>query len=106
MENTCKKCGNNLYGNRIKCAFCGEPIGQRSIDKVSTSRNTYSYATKPRQKQKKPSFGLLEISVLLLVSFFVPPFGIIFFFGFNKEQSKFAMLALVAGIFGFMTYIS
>ena len=118
MENTCSKCGNNLYGNRLKCPFCGEAIGPRPMNSsrersnnsshksTHSGGNTYSYASKPVRKSSKPTFGLLEIIVLLLVSFFVPPFGVIFFFGFSKEQSTFAFLALVAGFFGFITYIN
>ena len=26
MANVCNKCGNNLYGNKTKCPFCGESI--------------------------------------------------------------------------------
>jgi hypothetical protein len=35
MANVCSKCGNNLYGNKTKCPFCGEPIN-------SSSRSSYS----------------------------------------------------------------
>ena len=110
MDNTCSKCGNNLYGNRLKCPFCGESIGPKPINRSrtqsSTRNNTYSYASKPTRSSSKPAFGIFEVIVLLLVSFFVPPFGIVFFFGFNKNQSKFAVLALIAGFFGFITYVS
>lgn len=36
MANVCNKCGNNLYGNKTKCPFCGEPIGSNS--RTTTSR--------------------------------------------------------------------
>lgn len=29
MASVCNKCGNNLYGNKTKCPFCGEPISAR-----------------------------------------------------------------------------
>jgi len=42
-ENTCKKCGNNLYGNKIKCPFCGEPI--KGGSGYTSSTPTYNRPT-------------------------------------------------------------
>lgn len=40
MAKVCSKCGNNLYGNKTKCPFCGEPIRNGG----STSRSSSSYS--------------------------------------------------------------
>ncbi len=38
MANVCNKCGNNLYGNKTKCPFCGEPISARVSSTRSSNR--------------------------------------------------------------------
>lgn len=101
MEKVCKKCGNNLYSNKVKCPFCGHPIKGASTSYQGPA-NTYSYQSKPKNKTKPLTGG--EILVLLAISFFVPPLGIIFFFGFNKRQPGIAIISLVLGIFGFAMY--
>ena len=43
MANVCNKCGNNLYGNKTKCPFCGEPIrssGSSNYSKSNSSPNS------------------------------------------------------------------
>ena len=42
MANVCSKCGNNLYGNKTKCPFCGEPIGSSSRTTTSRPSNSAS----------------------------------------------------------------
>ena len=42
MANVCNKCGNNLYGNKTKCPFCGEPIGSGSRSSYSKPSNSSS----------------------------------------------------------------
>lgn len=115
MENTCRKCGNNLYGNKLKCPFCGHPISgsrqpiERSNRTSSSqpgaprSKNQYSYN---RPARKKHTFGFVEIVILLVISFFVPPLGFIFFLAYNKEETNFATLALVVGIVGIINYLN
>lgn len=127
MENVCKKCGNNLYGNKMKCPFCGHPIGssvrtsreqgrsnnysynnqtkQNTYQKPRT-RNTYSYNKGPRSKTSTHKLGFVEILVLLTISFFVPPLGFIFFLAYSKDKSNFATLALIIGIVGVIYYLN
>jgi hypothetical protein len=42
MANVCTKCGNNLYGNKTKCPFCGEPIGHSSKPTSTSSKPSSS----------------------------------------------------------------
>jgi len=42
MANVCSKCGNNLYGNKTKCPFCGEPINSSSSARATSSRSSSS----------------------------------------------------------------
>lgn len=117
MENTCKKCGNNLYGNKLRCPFCGEPISKSSAfssaAKSQSNNNTYqsnqfTYANKPPRPGSKQStqmqFGFVESFIMLLIAFFIPPFGVVFFFGFNKDRPSFSYVALIVGIIGFIRY--
>ena len=113
MNNTCKKCDSNLYGNKYKCPFCGEPI--KSAPKaVSTKGNTYSYATKPNSGNYSPKkntaqfneLTFIEMLILIALSFFIPPLGIVFFFSYNKKANGFALLSLAIGIVGILRYIN
>jgi hypothetical protein len=49
VSDVCKKCGNNLYGNKTKCPFCGEPIkgGYGSSGPNSSNFSSSSYSSNP-----------------------------------------------------------
>lgn len=119
MDKTCKKCGNNLYGNKLRCPFCGEPISKSSAFSSAAKNqnnnrqyqsNQFTYAKRPTTSSNRPrqgmNLGFFEALILLLIAFFVPPFGLVFFFGFNKDHPNFSYLALTVGIFGFLRYVT
>lgn len=118
MDNTCKKCGNNLYGNKLRCPFCGEPISKSSAFSSASNNqnnnqqyqsNQFNYANKPTRAQNKSTkqqFGFFESAILLLIAFLLPPFGVVFFFGFNKDRPTFAYASIIIGIIGFIRYTS
>ena len=96
MSDTCKKCGNNLYGNKTKCPFCGEPIraGYSSGSKSSlNNNNTYSsgnsnnnnYRTQPRRTSSSYSADSGGAGWGLL-GFCVPLVGIILYFVWRDER--------------------
>ena len=52
MEKACKKCGNNLYGNKVKCPFCGTSI-KGSSTSFNGPNNNYSCISHYRNLKNK-----------------------------------------------------
>jgi len=85
MERVCKKCGNNLYGNKSKCPFCGAPIRGTSPvnenrvnspmnysgNENSHSQNNYNYQNTNVNHTDTGSFGWF------ILGFCLPVVGII-----------------------------
>ncbi len=107
MENTCKKCGENLYGNKLKCPFCGHPINQSVKKDVPHKRNQYSYdKNKPQKPAVKKNNSMLEAVILLVLAYFFFPLGFIFFFAYNKQRTTVATISLILGIVGLVNYLA
>lgn len=97
MADTCKKCGNNLYGNKVNCPFCGEPIkGSRTSS--SSSYNNYNRASSNNNNNSNNSYqGNQQYRPQRrnndeggfgwgLLGFCVPLVGIILYFVWRDER--------------------
>lgn len=123
MANVCNKCGNNLYGNKTKCPFCGEPIsGSSSRTTVNrpnpsggslssqnyknNNNNTYSgyNSNEPYsgpQTQRKTTSGYDSGSGGWgLLGFCFPLVGIILFLVWQNEKPNTAKVCLNGALIG------
>lgn len=114
MANVCNKCGNNLYGNKTKCPFCGEAISTSSRSTNSSAskssgsnlssssyqnNNTYSGYSNSYQK---PSTGAAPSSSSYdsgsagwgLLGFCMPVVGIILYLVWQNDKPLNAKAAL------------
>jgi len=99
MSDVCKKCGNNLYDNKVNCPFCGEPI--KSGNYTSTGRTTLNsnsnnvYSTKKNSNNNnRPQNSSYRASNSNdsggfgwgLLGFCFPIVGIVLYFVWNIEK--------------------
>lgn len=99
MANVCKKCGNNLYGNKTKCPFCGEPIRSSGYSsnnmnsnnvynlKSNTNNNSNSQQTsRENNYTQQNSNGDSGGAGWGLLGFCIPLVGIVLYFVFRDEK--------------------
>ena len=107
-ENVCKKCGNNLYGNKIKCPFCGEPIKGGSSFTNSTptynrpapnsnsnnNNNNYNYNNNSNTNYNRSYSVDTGSAGWGLLGFCVPIVGIVLYFVWKNEKPNTARVCL------------
>lgn len=97
MSDVCKKCGENLYGNKVKCPFCGEPIKSGNYSNRSTVNNSSNvYRANANQvppaanKQKNYNTSPRPVDTggggWGLLGFCVPIAGIVLYFVWKDER--------------------
>lgn len=107
MADVCKKCGNNLYGNKVSCPFCNEPIKKTGYSNsgrtTMNSNNVYrsgntsnSGTSRPRPVNNRAldsgggGWGLL--------GFCVPIAGIVLYFVWKNEKPNTASACLTGAL--------
>lgn len=100
MSDTCKSCGNNLYGNKVKCPFCGEPIrntGYSSTGRtINNNNNIYNTSNNSQSNYNNNMSSNRTVtpshhadsggSGWGLLGFCVPLVGIILYFVWKDER--------------------
>lgn len=117
MADTCSSCGNNLYGNKVKCPFCGEPISKsgytsnnnqmnnNNVYKTSNSNSGSNYNSSGSNHSKLPSSADTGGAGWGLLGFCVPLVGIILYFVFKDEKPNTAGASLTGAIIGIVLYV-
>lgn len=122
MANVCNKCGNNLYGNKTKCPFCGESISSSSkgtssrastspsgnkLNSSSYKSNNNSYSgydnsnnQQPRSTSRSSSNSDTGSSGWSLLGFCFPIVGIILYLVWQNDQPLNAKAALNGALIG------
>lgn len=119
MASTCKKCGNNLYGNKVKCPFCGEPIRgtSNSYSENQTSSNSgsnFNYNTGSNNTNTQRNSTSVNYSNDTggfgwgLLGFCMPIVGLILYFVWRDEKPLTAKACLNGAliIIGFSIFIN
>ena len=121
MANVCSKCGNNLYGNKTKCPFCGEPISNMSRSTSSrpnssqnnlssssyNNNNTYSGYdnngnNRPQSNPRPTSNYDSGSGGWGLLGFCFPIVGIILYLVWQNEKPNTARVCLNGALIGFV----
>ena len=112
MSDTCKKCGENLYGNKVNCPFCGEPIKNTSYSSTgrttmnsnnvynSSSNNTYSNNGRSPQNRTGGYARSTDTGGggWGLLGFCIPIAGIVLYFVWKNEKPNTASACLTGAL--------
>jgi hypothetical protein len=117
MSDVCSKCGNNLYGNKTKCPFCGEPIRSgSSYPKTSNPSGNNNFTSNSYQSSSNGSSTNYRANSAAsidsggagwgLLGFCLPIIGIILYLVWQEEKPLTAKAclngALISILIGFI----